>query len=225
MEDRISVNPFHRQPDMICPVLFHLLAYRLRHYVTGLKFVCKTVSILVEQDCSLSPYGFRDKESPSRFSGIECRRMNLYIIQMFQPYSVLLGDAQGISRQMRIIGRMFIEPADASTCKDRVWRPDHKPIPCGVFRNDPRTLLILYYNICHSSILHDRHIFKQTHLCQQSACYLLSCYIFMEQDTRSGVSSFSCKLIILQEIFCIFTGRFFSCELHAVSDQLFYDIP
>ena len=112
LQDRLFINLFHRQPHMVRSILFHLLLYCFCDHVPGEQFVYKAFLVLVQKDRSLSSHRFRDQEPASRLSRIQCRRMNLNIVKMFQTDSVLFRYLDGIPGKMREIGRMLIESSD-----------------------------------------------------------------------------------------------------------------
>src|SRR5699024_3348110 len=182
LQDRLFINLFHRQPHMVRSILFHLLLYCFFDYVPGEQFVYKALLVLVQKDRSLSSHRFRDQEPASRLSRIQCRRMDLNIVKMFQTDSVLFRYLDGIPGKMREIGRMLIESSDPAACKDRIIRMDRDAFSALVLCQDSRTLSIFYYYICHCSIFIDLDIIKSFHLGEELACDLFSCDVLMEQD-------------------------------------------
>ena len=96
-------------PYMICSIFCHLLINFFCQQITRQQLIDKPFHILVIKLCPFSADRFRNQKTAFLFvRRIECGRMNLYIIHIFQTDSMFDGKCKGISGQMTEIGRMTI---------------------------------------------------------------------------------------------------------------------
>ena len=96
-----------------------------------------------------------------------------------------------ISCQMWKICRMLVRSTDSAACKDCILRID---FACSIFILcfDSHTFPIFNDYIRHLCIFIYFYILKLLYLHKQLASDLFSCHIFMKQDSRSGMCTFSC---------------------------------
>ena len=93
-------------PDMIRSIFLHLTEDRLCDDISRLKLIDKTFHILIVQKRPFSADRFGDQERSFLFVlRVECRRMYLYIIEVFQLDPMSDSDRKRISREMAEIRR------------------------------------------------------------------------------------------------------------------------
>ena len=105
---------------MLRAVAAHLLANRRRDDVARLELVAEPLARGIQQDRALPAAALGDQEGPPRGLGIQAGRMNLDAIEILHLDAVLCSEQAGVPRQLRIVGRVLIHPADTARREQRV---------------------------------------------------------------------------------------------------------
>ena len=181
----------HIFPYEIGAVFFHLRKDCLAEQISWLQLIGKTLSVLVVQKSTFASDGFGNQEATSWFMRIKCRRVNLYVIQMFKYYLMFHGNSKSVTCNMREVGGVFVKTSETTTCQNNVWCSDRIYFILLIHDDYPATDVVFGNDIDHGHIFADFNIVSCQCLIQKSLCDLFTGNIFIEKDSRLRMCSFS----------------------------------
>ena len=125
--------------------------------------------------------------------------MDLYVIQMLQFYLVLHRNSKSVSGNMREVCRVLIKSSQTTAGKHYMWRTDRIYIILFIHYNDAAADIVSGDQIYHGHIFTDFDILSGQCLSKKCLSDLLSCHIFIKEDSWLGMCTFSgeCKLAVL----------------------------
>ena len=102
-------------------------------------------------------------------------------------------NTKSVSGNMRIVGRILEKTPDTTACQHNKLGTDRINIIFCIHCNHTAADLVFRYDIYHRHILTDFNIFFCLYLIQKRLRNLFSGNVLMEEDSWSGVCTFSCK--------------------------------
>ena len=186
---------------MLHAILLHLGADRSGHDVARLKLISEAAAVAVEQHGALATAALGDEEGAAGLGREEARGVDLHVIEMLARNTVLYGDVAGITRELRVVGRMLIHAADATGCPERVGRSNLELLAAarelvgggeGALlvhrtRDDASAGSVALDDVDHRDMLEDSHVGEATHRGEELRRDLLARDVRVKSDARAAV--------------------------------------